>query len=85
MRDGVVVDEADQLVLEGGQPFRAAPAVAVGAELPVGLGAGVLAAAALRRSSTAGRAADGAAMCAASRPRQLGADLAGVEIGGAWR
>ena len=37
--DGVVVDEADELVLEGRQALGAAPPLAVGVELPGGLGA----------------------------------------------
>jgi hypothetical protein len=77
--DGVVVDEADELVLEGRQPLGAAPPLAVGVELPGCLGAGgakeLLEPLQHRRPRLLGGAA-----LRLQEPHQLAADLAGIEV-----
>ena len=76
---GVVVDEPDQLVLEGREAFRAAPAVAVGLDLPGGLGAGRLEQC---LEALEDRCARVVATVGGNQCCQLAADLSGVEIGG---
>ena len=79
--DRVVVDEADQLVLERGQAFGAAPAVAVGGELPLRLDArGAQQLLELVEHGRPGLLR--LPLLGREQPHQLAADLAGVEIGG---
>ena len=79
--DRVVVDEADELVLERGEALGAAPAFAVGGELPGRLGA--RGAQQLLELVEHGRAGlQHGSLLRLEQGHQLAADLAGVEIGG---
>ena len=79
--DRVVVDEADELVLKGGEALRAAPPLAVGGELAGRLDARV-AQELLELVEHGGLRLLSLPLLRLDEGHQLAADLAGIEIGG---